>query len=36
MNSITTTTGREDGKMPVKALLSALWAALMFLSLIHI
>ncbi len=31
MNSITTTTGREDGKMPVKALLSALWAALMFL-----
>jgi hypothetical protein len=31
MNSITRTTGREDGKTPVKALLSALWASLMFL-----
>ncbi len=31
MNSITKTTEREDGKTPTKALLSALWAALMFL-----
>lgn len=31
MKSITKTTGREDGKTPVKALLSALWASLMFL-----
>lgn len=31
MNSITRTTLPEDAKTPVKALLSALWAALMFL-----
>jgi hypothetical protein len=31
MTTINRTTGREDGKTPVKVLLSALWAALMFL-----
>lgn len=31
MTTINRTTGREDGKTPVKMLLSALWAALMFL-----